>query len=1468
MNPVDVVARLQLRAEQFSSDTGRAFADLKTKAASAADDVRNSFSTSFAEVQRLASNALNFKRTDTGSLNLSDEISQLRSRATLVEQNAQAARELSVALTAASNAAGVDAEALRREADAAAVAALAGERDAQALKDRAVALEVVQRELNQSISATDKHTAATARNAVSAGQQRQSMLSLGQQFGDFTVQVVGGTSAFMAFAQQAPQAAYALQGMGGELGAVGAFLVSGWGIAIQVALIALTPFVAKLFENKEAAEKAKKAEQEYAQFQNDLANYIDVANGKLREKNRLLAEGAALETNATIKDKQKEADDLTKQAFAAATAAATKGHEFTAERQGSAAIYDPDFAKTIADAGGSVAKLEQGLVDLAKRRPDLAATAGEVSKIASQALLATNKIAEMKAQQAQLNTVLRGGTIVTTDMIDRQVKFAAATTEVEKAQAKLDDVRSRKQSVDDMTFGKARLDALRQYKADLLAATEALKAAQQAAKDAKKDMENVTGSGALLRSAESYKGASEGTPKGQAQLKQLFNAAGMGNINVSPDMIAWCAAFVNAVLATNGLKGTGSMAARSFLNYGTATNSPQKGDIVVLSRGGDASKGHVGFFEGFDKNGNVRVLGGNQGKAGQGAVGEATFNRSAVLGYRRAPASPQDEDTQAAKRQAELDREAAKLQAVQDLVLRINATWNDAPTLIDRATIETNKLNEIIAEYGGKTDEASKKVVAGAREALAAIQDGMNKPFNDFVRSQKESLTLQNLSLQGRDVEAAALRDILQIQRTQGQVSDAQIKQALAYEAAQKRIAEALEDQQRILNIASGYVGNMQRDFDKFLKDVDDGNRGAIGGLFKGWLEDFKQLRRDLISNAVFGGIDRDISEYVRKMTGKQTPAEILAQQASDSGAVMKSAFEDVGTAANDLTTAFREAMKNITGSTGSPLGLAGGFGNIAKTPTRADVLDMLPDIVVPNAANDNTSAAQDIVITALRETTDKQAKSVDKMLDATDIWNRVSQDLVKNFAKLGIDIPKGIADHLPGIMQGASIFSSIGSQFGGQGGNIGAGLGASLGALLKPDSAFMKNLGPYAAAYQLGQAISQPIGKALGLNPTAVAIGGVPGGLIAKIFGIGAPQHKGSAGIGLDQYGQLGSTGATGTSSQRSQGAASMADSVAQQLQQIADQLGAQITGKSDVRIGTYENHIRVNDHGGAIGGVKGSGAISFDTQEDAVAYAVQAALQDGILSGISAASLKILKSGQDINKAITKALAIESIPHDLKAMLDPLGSAVDDFNKRWKTTVDALNEGGASAEQLAQAQQLYNLQLEQVKANTPAASQALKDFLQSLKVGSDSPYSLRDQEGTALAALKPFLDTIASGGSIDQAKYQDAASQYLDIERQLYGSTQAYFDAMDQIQAATSKAIAAIDNAVPITPGVPDPFTKATADNTSTVAANTQTTNELLVQLTDAINNQTQRLEALGIAPDAGFVNDARNYLLKQAS
>ncbi len=94
-----------------------------------------------------------------------------------------------------------------------------------------------------------------------------------------------------------------------------------------------------------------------------------------------------------------------------------------------------------------------------------------------------------------------------------------------------------------------------------------------------------------------------------------------GGVDLDPDVLAWCAAFVNSTLKQEGFKGTGSAVATSFGEWGksVAAGDMKKGDILVEMRGKAAGEvgGHVGMATGETrmKGGRLQIemLGGNQG---------------------------------------------------------------------------------------------------------------------------------------------------------------------------------------------------------------------------------------------------------------------------------------------------------------------------------------------------------------------------------------------------------------------------------------------------------------------------------------------------------------------------------------------------------------------------------------------------------------------------------------------------------------------------------------------------------------------------------------------------------------------------------------------------------------------------------------------------------------------------------------
>lgn len=100
------------------------------------------------------------------------------------------------------------------------------------------------------------------------------------------------------------------------------------------------------------------------------------------------------------------------------------------------------------------------------------------------------------------------------------------------------------------------------------------------------------------------------------------------------DETAWCAAFVGACLERVGIPSPRSLRARSYLGWGTPTEEPSSGAIVVLKRGSNPAQGHVGFLVGTTAT-HIFVLGGNQSNA----VTVAAFDRNLVLGFREPTAA-------------------------------------------------------------------------------------------------------------------------------------------------------------------------------------------------------------------------------------------------------------------------------------------------------------------------------------------------------------------------------------------------------------------------------------------------------------------------------------------------------------------------------------------------------------------------------------------------------------------------------------------------------------------------------------------------------------------------------------------------------------------------------------------------------------------------------------------------------------
>ena len=110
-------------------------------------------------------------------------------------------------------------------------------------------------------------------------------------------------------------------------------------------------------------------------------------------------------------------------------------------------------------------------------------------------------------------------------------------------------------------------------------------------------------------------------------------------VGVDPVRTEWCAAFVNAMLASQDMPGSDSVSdyplmARSFLYWGESVDHAQVGDIMVFSRGRNNWQGHVGFYIGtVNRNGLIyyKILGGNQNNS----INITEYPANRLLGIRR-----------------------------------------------------------------------------------------------------------------------------------------------------------------------------------------------------------------------------------------------------------------------------------------------------------------------------------------------------------------------------------------------------------------------------------------------------------------------------------------------------------------------------------------------------------------------------------------------------------------------------------------------------------------------------------------------------------------------------------------------------------------------------------------------------------------------------------------------------------------
>jgi hypothetical protein len=241
--------------------------------------------------------------------------------------------------------------------------------------------------------------------------------------------------------------------------------------------------------------------------------------------------------------------------------------------------------------------------------------------------------------------------------------------------------------------------------------------------------------------------------------------------------------------------------------------------------------------------------------------------------------------------------------------------------------------------------------------------------------------------------------------------------------------------------------------------------------------------------------------------------------------------------------------------------------------------------------------------------------------------------------------------------------------------------------------------LGNQGTAGQLGSAVGGALGEKLGekfltkgfesiakgLGDFAGPLGSIVGGLVGGLLGGLMTKTK----WGRVNLTAAGASDAVGNDSSSRRAAVKAGGGFSSALQDIADAFGGDIGDFGSIALGVRHGDWRVNTTGTSL--KKKKGAVDFDGDaEAAISFALQEAIERGAITGIRESTQRLLKSSDDLQKNLEKALSFEGVFTELKSIKDPLGSALDNLTKEFDRLRKIFGEAGASAAEYAQLEEL----------------------------------------------------------------------------------------------------------------------------------------------------------------------------------
>lgn len=809
--------------------------------------------------------------------------------------------------------------------------------------------------------------------------------------------------------------------------------------------------------------------------------------------------------------------------------------------------------------------------------------------------------------------------------------------------------------------------------------------------------------------------------------------------------------------------------------------------------------------------------------------------QEAQLNSRRdKPNSSSNRSTEAAARAVvRLNQQAENYaERTADAIAKINDQWTEQPSRIQQANDATRKLNAIIREAQDKLEGKGlgeeqiaelQGAITGAQAALAAVSQGIQKPFRDMVEQSERQRDIQLLILQGREREAEVLARTQQLSDQIGTVTSAQRAEIERIVAEEERLNELLARREDILGIYNQAIGGLRSSLEELLSG------GSAGNFFKSIRQNARQLQGQLLTEQLFGGSLRDIEKKLRQQTGMEGAVEVLERQTRGAGDQMQSAGSAAASLASSLNAAaaqIRSANARIssaaaihtgiaTGSMGSASGL--GIRNVGAG-IRASAA--IHTGVATGSMGSASGAANGEIVVRARTRVPGPDNGLAKAFDGTVVGlspneflrlmaEAQTDPLMEKLDEIfGLNFFRKLAQTASGTLYGYTTAGPVGAVLGGIQGLVrDLGNGGKINASWA--ETISKSLGAGLEGAQTGMQVAA-FGKMLGIKTSSTggsiggaigAMSGIPGGdIIGSIAGslIGGAlksAKRGTATVGAVN-GAAEITGTRGNSSSRISAAKGLAGGALDALDQIINAL--------DGELGTFSGSIGIRNKKFVVdptgqGRTKGRGVQKFESEADAQAALLRDLIADGAVKGISAAVQKALGSSPDIERAMKEALAVQDVEQLLGGLTGQWAKAFREFEAQASERLRIARQYGFDVAALEARNAEDRLKLQEKLLTDQIGG--LQDLITEMTSGSLFEGSAVDRRTAILAEIEKARAALGRGEEGAGDRLAQLFRDLNEVSKSIYGTTGGFAQdrssILDQARAAIAETNARIQQA-----------------------------------------------------------------------